>query len=68
MTHLLVVPEYRVLQDVESTLLGLWKLFEYSPRKFAVYGRVQEAYNKQPLTLITRYTVNNLCFYFATYY
>lgn len=60
--HSIKVPEYRVLKDVDSTLLSLWKLFEYSSRQFAVFARVQEAYNKQPLTLIkattTRYTVN----------
>jgi len=52
MVHLLKEPQYQVLQDVDSTLLGLWKLFEYSPRKIAIFKNVQEVYGKSTLHLV----------------
>jgi hypothetical protein len=59
MVHLLKQPEYKVLKEMDSLLLGLWKLFEYSPNKFGVFVAVQEAYGSSPLKLIraatTRY-------------
>lgn len=50
LVHLL--KEYPLLQEVDSTLLGLWKLFEYSPKKLCVFKRVQEVYGQKPLVLI----------------
>lgn len=35
------MPEFAVLQEVDSVLLGLWKVFEYSPNKFSVFKEVQ---------------------------
>ncbi|XP_033761513.1 uncharacterized protein LOC117343277 [Pecten maximus] len=52
MVHLMKIKEYDILQQVDSCLLGLWKLFEYSPRKFEIFRSVQAAYGKQPLHLI----------------
>ena len=44
--------DYPVLVEVDSILLALWKLFEYSPKKFAMFQDVQEAYGLKPLTLL----------------
>ena len=44
--------DYPVLVEVDSILLALWKLFEYSPKKFAMFQDVQQAYGLNPLTLL----------------
>ena len=52
LVHLLKDAKFRVLVEVDSILLGLWKLFHFSPRKFGIFSHVQEAYGKAPLHLI----------------
>lgn len=46
--------DYPVVVEVDSILLALWKLFEYSPKKFAMFQDVQQflAYGLKPLTLL----------------
>lgn len=39
---------------MESLLLCLWKLFEYSPNKSGVFVEVQGVYGTNPLKLIGR--------------
>lgn len=46
------MPEFAVLQEVDSVLLGLWKVFEYSPNKFSVFKEVQTTYGNKSLKLI----------------
>lgn len=36
--------QYQLLVEVDSVLLALWKLFEYSPQMFAMLYDVQQAY------------------------
>ena len=44
--------EYPLLTVVDETLLAIWKLFHYSPRRFAVFQNVQSAYEDKKITLI----------------
>lgn len=44
--------QYEVLVDVDAALLAVWKLFHYSPSRFAVFKGIQEAYGDRPLTII----------------
>ncbi|KAL5006843.1 hypothetical protein ScPMuIL_015649 [Solemya velum] len=48
-----LIKRFTILQDVDATLLSLWKLFEFSPQKMAVFKHVQTVYGKTPL-IITR--------------
>lgn len=43
---------YPVLTEVDSAMLALWKLFQYSPKKFSVFEKVQESYGIESLTVI----------------
>lgn len=43
---------YNILVDVDSALLAIWKLFHYSPQRFAIFKSVQETYGLEPLTLV----------------
>lgn len=38
--------------QVDSALLSIWKLFHYSPQRFAVFQKVQESYGQTPLALV----------------
>ena len=49
LTHL--IKRYPLLQEVDSTLLALWKLFEFSPQRLAVFKHIQAVYGTQPLTI-----------------
>ena len=40
------------LQEVESLLVLLWKVFHYSPKKYAVFVATQELYDEKPVTLV----------------
>ena len=33
-------------------MLGVWKMFEYSPKKGAILESVQSIYHKKPLTML----------------
>jgi len=44
--------KYPVLEELDRTLLCLWKMFEYSPLKSAVFRQFQETYGQKSLTLI----------------
>lgn len=44
--------EYPLLVEVDSILLSVWKLFEYSPQTFSMFNDIQETYGLKPLTLI----------------
>lgn len=44
--------EYPLLVEVDSILLSVWKLFEYSPQKFSMFNDIQQTYGLKPLTLI----------------
>lgn len=50
--HIMKMPEFAVLQEVDSVLLGLWKVFKYSPNKFSVFKEVQTTYGNKSLKLI----------------
>lgn len=50
MTHL--IKRFPLLQDVDSLLLSLWKLFEFSPQKTAVFKHIQMVYGKEQLTVV----------------
>ena len=47
-----LMKDYPILLDVDSTLLGLWKLFEYSPQKFVMFSDLQETYGLKGLALV----------------
>ncbi|XP_053392551.1 uncharacterized protein LOC123566599 [Mercenaria mercenaria] len=46
-----LIKRFPLLQDVDTTLLSLWKLFEFSPQKLAVFKHIQAVYGKDPLTI-----------------
>ncbi|XP_033744317.1 E3 SUMO-protein ligase KIAA1586-like [Pecten maximus] len=46
-----LIKQFPLLQDVDSTLLSLWKMFEFSPQKTAVFKHVQAVYGKEPLAI-----------------
>ena len=41
-----------LLIDYDSLLLGIWKMFHFSPKKGAVLEHVQSIYGKRPLKII----------------
>ena len=41
-----------LLLDFDSVLLGLWKMFHYSPKKGSVLESMQEVYGKKPLKIL----------------
>lgn len=47
-----LIKRYPVLQEIDSTLLALWNLFEFSPQKLAVFKHIQSVYGKEPLTIL----------------
>lgn len=47
-----LMKEYPLLVEVDSILLSVWKLFEYSPQTFSMFNDIQETYGLKPLTLI----------------
>ena len=47
-----LMKDYPLLVEADSVLLSMWKLFEYSPQRFAVFLSVQEAYGEEQITLI----------------
>lgn len=47
-----LMKEYPLLVEVDSILLSVWKLFEYSPQKFSMFNDIQQTYGLKPLTLI----------------
>ncbi|XP_052807132.1 uncharacterized protein LOC128236285 [Mya arenaria] len=49
LTHL--IKRFPVLQDVDSAHLSLWKLFDYSPRKFKVFRHIQTVYGVKPFAI-----------------
>jgi len=44
--------DYSILVEVDAALLSVWKLFHYSPQRFAVFQEVQESYGEVVLTLV----------------
>ncbi|XP_060564714.1 uncharacterized protein LOC132723924 [Ruditapes philippinarum] len=48
--HLML--SFPVLQDVDSLLLSVWKLFHYSPQKYVIFMDVQKAYGLKNLKMI----------------
>lgn len=47
-----LIKKYPVLQEIDSLLISLWKLFEFSPQKMAVFKNIQSVYGKEPLTFL----------------
>lgn len=47
-----LIKRYPVLQEIDSTLLALLNLFEFSPQKLAVFKHIQSVYGKEPLTIL----------------
>ena len=46
-------PDYsELLMDYDAVLLGLWKMFHYSPKKGALLESVQMIYGKKPLKIL----------------
>ena len=44
-----LVNAFPVLEDVDSILLAVWKLFHYSPKKYGIFKEIQAAYGmKKP--------------------
>ena len=41
-----------LLIDYDSLLLGIWKMFHFSPKKGAVLENVQTTYDKRPLKIL----------------
>ena len=48
--HLL--PQFKVLQDVDSVLLSCWKMMKYSTVKKAVFGEAQETMGEKRVKLL----------------
>jgi hypothetical protein len=59
--HIMKMPEFTVLQEVDSVLIGLWKVFEYSPKKFCIFKEVQTTYGNRSLKLIRAVTTRSIC-------
>ncbi|XP_078327996.1 zinc finger MYM-type protein 1-like [Crassostrea virginica] len=47
-----LIKKYPILQEIDASLLSLWKLFEFSPQKMAVFKNMQSVYGKEPLTIL----------------
>lgn len=56
--------EFAAVQEVDSVLLGLWKVLEYSPNKFSVFKEVQTTYGNKSLKLIRAAITRSLLMYF----
>ena len=41
-----------MLADCDALLLGLWKMFQYSPKKGSILGLIQQIYGKKPLKIL----------------
>ena len=51
--HLMKYIEYaELLLDYDAVLLGMWKMFHYSPKKGATMESVQNIYGKKPLEML----------------
>ena len=46
-----LMKEYPFLVEADSVLLSMWKLFEFSPQRFAVFKSVQKAYGMEQIAL-----------------
>lgn len=55
-----LIKKYPVLQEIDSLLISLWKLFEFSPQKMAVFKNIQSVYGKEPLTFLRAATTSSL--------
>ena len=42
----------KLLTDYDSLLLGIWKMFHFSPKKGAVIENFQSIYDKRPLKIL----------------
>jgi hypothetical protein len=47
-----LIKDFPVLQELDSLLLGIWKLFHYSPKRYAVFQEIQETYHQKKLKFI----------------
>ncbi|XP_062569444.1 uncharacterized protein LOC134231500 [Saccostrea cucullata] len=47
-----LIKEFPVLEELDSLLLGIWKLFHYSPKRYAVFEEIQETYHQKKLKFI----------------
>ena len=47
-----------LLIDYDSLLLGIWKMFHFSPKKVAVLENVQTTYGKRPLKILKAAVTN----------
>lgn len=47
-----LINKYPVIVKVDNVLIGVWKMFHYSQKKFALFKQVQESYGMKKLTLI----------------
>ena len=49
-----------MLADYDTVLLGLWKMFYYSPKKGSILGSLQQIYGKKPLKILKAATMQQL--------
>lgn len=63
--HLMKHEDFKdLLVDFDCLLLGLWKLFHYSPKKGGIFESIQQTYGKKPLKIlkacVTRWLTHGL--------
>ena len=54
--HIMKHDYLELLIDYDAVLLGLWKMFHYSPKKGALLETVQMIYGKKPLKILNAVT------------
>ena len=47
-----LIKSFPVIDIIDGVLLGIWKLFHYSPKKYALFMTVQETYGLKHLPVI----------------
>ena len=51
-----------MLANCDALLLGLWKMFHYSPKKWSILGSLQQIYGKKPLKILKTATTRWLTY------
>ena len=47
------IPKFaELLSDYDAVLLGVWKIFHYSPKRDSILESVQQIYGKKPLKML----------------
>jgi hypothetical protein len=63
-----LVKDYHVLQDLDELLIAIWKLFKYSPQRYAVFQQVQETYKLTQWSFIKAVSTRSETFKVKTIY